>query len=153
MVKAIKNKKAWLKAVEVTIALTIVLGSVIYFSSNESQKEISTLLKNDFSDVLPAFLESLADNLTFRAEMLAATDSEYNLIENKLNSSLSPLAIKNGFDFYLVLSNSSDKVSLDLSKRALYKGKEIYPYERLFFSDTYQTNFVVKKITVFVWRR
>ena len=95
MVKAIKNKKAWLKAVEVTIALTIVLGSVIYFSSNESQKEISTLLKNDFSDVLPAFLESLADNLTFRAEMLAATDSEYNLIENKLNSSLSPLAIKN----------------------------------------------------------
>lgn len=152
MVNLRNNKKGWLKSIEVTIAVLIVLGIILYTSTNNIIREPS-IIKRDFSNVIPAFLESIAKNESVRAEILSADENKNDLIEKSINTSLQSLSIREGFDFHLVVTNSYNKTSLQSLGIQSPKGRNVYYYERMISSDTSVTDFKIKKVAIFVWRK
>jgi len=147
-----ESKKGWLKAVEVTMAIFIILGFVTYLAFDKSQNASSISKKNDFSNIIPPFLESLAKDATLRDSLW---DSDELKTHEDISKLLEPLSIKNGFDFYLVLTQASSQVPLNPSNEVASKGKDVYYYERFVFSDSSSpsSNLEAKKVAIFVWRK
>ncbi|MDP3881573.1 MAG: hypothetical protein Q8Q31_01710 [Nanoarchaeota archaeon] len=153
MVTEISDKRGWLKAIEVTIAILMILGFVLYLTIDKSRNETQSSVRRDFSQIIYPFLDSVAKNNTLRSQILIANEGEHKPLSSNISLDLQPFASNEGFDFYLAITNSANKTSLGQSGLRSYEGKEVYYYERLLFSDSSVSDFKAKKISLFVWRR
>lgn len=136
------NKKGFLRIVEATIAILLVLSAIILLSSQRTVKQ-----ETDLGTTIPSLLDELARNLTFREKIASGgNDAEVksialSFLEEKVASPSTNLSV--------VICNVEEPCYLEPYPDT---EQEIFSYERVISGSVMEPNFEPKKIKVFAWR-
>lgn len=140
MVILISNKKAWLRILEASIAIVMVVGVVLFFYSSSSFKTDSS--KNIFD---------------FQKNILDKISADYNLRQKVLDGNETSLSefvqeeIPTGFNFSLrVCDLVDDKGELVPCNIENYIDADVYVEEKVISGDL--DEYKLKKVRLFVWR-
>lgn len=151
----IKNKKGFMKIVEATVAITIILAVIIIFSSNSVNKS----KPEDISNLLPPIMEEISRNETLRFKITQNYDTNQNFNSNPNNQD--------------IITELEDFVRKRLRNKALNstvricnltsvcslerwyispKVEEIYSSERVISTAANASSFEPRKLKIFLWR-
>ena len=128
------NKKGWLRIVEATITILIILGVIIVLSQKEQSK-----IEVPLSELVEKALEEAGKNMTLRTEIL----EENPEAEKHLNSTIKDILGER--DFIIKICNLDEACSY-----AGEKGRDIYAAERIISSIPTEPELEAKKIRLFV---
>ena len=140
-----KNKRAWLRILEATIAIMIIAGVLIVVYSRQGEKE-------DLSDYIYTLQKEILKGISLDSELRNATfsDNEQALTdfaETKVPASLEfEIRICN-----LTLNNEAApcKLSSSTAARMLQEKKDVFSEEIVFAGD-YQI-YAPRKVKLFIW--
>ena len=130
------NKKGWIRIVEATIAILIVIGFVLTYTAKRQPVE------NDLIPVITPILQEMADNNTMRETILSSDDGVVTTgqIHNFVKS--------------LVPSNLNEEVKIcELKDICGFEGDfpntDVYAVERVISAAKSSDS---KKVKIFLWR-
>jgi hypothetical protein len=137
------NKRGFLRVVEATIAVIIILVAFVFLSAQRAAPE-----SRDVGTVLPGLLDEVARNLTLREEVAGNydEDSVESSIELTLNAKLENPSV----NLAVEICNITEVVCF----LEPYPDTEsdIFASERVISSSIKDENFNPKKVKVFLWR-
>ena len=143
----IKDKKGFLRLVEAVIAIMLVLGVLVFISSNRKSNVESSL-----SEQIPPLLEEIAKDTTLREGIVtsedAAIESKENEIKNFLNERVTNLLI--GCDVEICEPINEALCPIQPAYPSDAEG-EIFVSERVVSSILPQ--YAPKKVKIFLWMR
>jgi hypothetical protein len=130
------NKKAWLRILEAVIAITLIVGTIIYImSTNAPRKDISSSVYEKEKYIL----ELISNNNTLRGDIIS--NKYYNV--NSTVRSLIPAT----WDFdtkICTLEDICNKLDIPIEK-------DIYASEVVVASN--ETKYDPKKLRLFIWMK
>jgi hypothetical protein len=130
------NKKAWLRILEAVIAITLIVGAIIYImSTNAPKKDISSSVYEKEKYIL----ELISNNNTLRGDIIS---SKYQNVNSTIRSLIPPT-----WDFdtnICTLDNMCNKLSIPIEK-------DVYASEIVISSN--ETKYDPKKLRLFVWMK
>lgn len=137
----VNNKKGWLRIIESTIAVLIILSAfMILYESQKAEIRI------DPGSQISQALDFAATNESLRNDILNNSAS----IEIKLTNLLDENLNKDKINYTLVLCSAYENCNADNSKIA--KNKDIYTIERIVSTNLTLTDLdYAKKIKIFYW--
>ncbi|MBU0466596.1 MAG: hypothetical protein KKD94_02385 [Nanoarchaeota archaeon] len=138
------NKKGFMKIVEATIAVLIILVAIMLLSSQGDVYE-----GRDFSEILPLLLDEIAQNLTLREEIISDYDEDAS--ETSIEESLKA-RITNPLLEYSIEICDLDEVCY-LKPYPSDAEDNIFASERVVSADIKNQEFAPKKIKFFLWKR
>jgi len=145
------NKKGFLRIVEATIAVMIVLGALIIISSN---KEVQ--VGRDIAETLPPFLEEIAENPTLRNNISLVYDLEEDhnesanaFILGSIEEFLRPRINSPALDYKVRVCALENTCFIEPYPDA----EEIFAAERVISTSISSQEFSPKKLKIFVWKR
>ncbi len=131
-----KNKKAWVRIVEATIAVLILLGFSLYLiNQHSSSNEVSEQVSRIEYEILE---EAMSDS-TIRAEVL---DGKNSLLDEFVETRLPPV-----LNFITKICNPEEACLAELPEEA--KNKEIYSEDIVVSANL--TYYNPKKVAIFAW--
>ncbi len=132
-----KNKKGWIRIVEAVIAIFLLLGVLLVIYSQHQVKEESF----DYVYFLQKkVLDEIAVSNELRLEALAGNEV---YLQN-----FARLSFSDNFNVTIKICN------LDKScKPALPENKEVFVEERIISTELGATEFLPKKVRIFVWEK
>jgi hypothetical protein len=136
------NKKGFMRIIESTIAVMIVLGTIVLLSSQRvAVKSV------DLGAELPSLLDETARNTTLREEI--ARNSDESQIEEGLELSLGDRLNNPGINVSVELCNLTEPCFLSPYPDT---DEEIFSAERIVSGNVKEIGFDPRKIKVFIWR-
>ncbi len=138
------NKKGWIRLVEVTIAIFIILGFLII---NPNKKEKTTEV--ELSEIINPILDQIAANGTIREEIL----HEYGNpdVFDEVNQQISPHLKAQGVNCEVKLCSIDEPCDISTTTKTIVKEKNIEAFERVISSTP--DYFSPKIIKIFAWRQ
>ncbi len=131
-----KNKKAWLKIIEATIAILIITGILLVsFSKTRNQPDIS----QELYEIESRILNNIASRSDLRTKVL------------KENETYIEEVIRNQIPQYLNFTVRICNLTLPSCNMYYIIDKEIYVEERIISSNL--TLYEPKKVRLFVWEK
>lgn len=134
------NKRGWIRIVEASLAIIIVLGVLLIL--NTSNRSTSSI---DLSEKIPALLDEIASNETLREEIVGISPEDIPQMEAKINNLMSK-RINNPSLGYVVRICMMDDVFCPLSP--LPEG-EVYAGERIISSTLSEID--PRRLKLFIW--
>ena len=145
-----RNKKGFMRVLEATIAVMIILGALIVIGTNRSVEQ-----RSDLSEVLPSFLEEAASENRRDIVLIYDTNREpyeqnNGVILNRIEGSIKE-GLKN--EDIEIKARICDLDSLcPLEPYALIDG-EVFVVERVVSASLDLNEFGPRKLKVFAWRK
>jgi len=147
------DKIGFIRMIEATIAVMIILGALLVISSN---KEVGVV--RDLTETLPPFLDEVAQDVDKRREIIQDydTDLDHTQFDNAL--------ILEGIEQFLRERIKNDALEIEVRicdlevvcflKREPYPDTEIFTAERAISATLDpKTNFSPRKLKIFLWKR
>lgn len=138
------NKKGWIRIIEASIAVLIILSALIIVSQIRQAKS-----EKDISESISPMLEEIAKNTVMREQIITDTDDS-DEAEEMIRQFIG-LKLKNQNIGYNVTICESDKVC-GLGKYPTGLEGNMYAGSRI-ISSILATNDSPKKVTLFLWAR
>jgi hypothetical protein len=142
MVKSKMNRRGWIRIVEASLAVLIVLGVLIVI--NSGNKSTKTL---DLTEKIPPLLDEIASNQTLREKIVNSDDSNVASVESELKAVLAKRIDNPLLDYTVKICPITDSFC---SLSPLPK-EEIYVGERIISSTLNQIN--PKRLKLFIWTK
>ena len=150
MVKNRKNKKAWLRIVEATLSVIIILSAVLIFYQTKHTKQ-----SDNFSENLPALMDEVAKNPSLRGKILKTDLDGGNSVSDTQNEVVSFLSYKItrpdlNYNFIICKADAS----CTLPKISGSTG-DVYAYERIIstnLSSDYNQPAAMRKVKLYIWK-
>ena len=142
MNKIIKNKKGFLRIVEASIAIVLIIGVLFTFYIKDRVQE-----EPDLSERARDILEEISRNATLRGEILnydTQAEDPPDPIPDNVNASVI-MRIPENYLTYEVKICEID----DVCGKSEYFAGNVYTGERIIISNI--TNIYTKKINIFIW--
>ncbi|MEK6849974.1 MAG: hypothetical protein AABX85_00170 [Nanoarchaeota archaeon] len=146
------NRGGWLRIVEATIGVILILGSVlIYYQKNSSDAG------ENFGDSLPILADEIAKNNTLRGEIINVNldnAGEVNIVKMKVNDFLSLRIGRSDLNHTVEICNATAdcKLTADTSN----SDGNLYGYERIISTNINSSKFnpetTPKKIKLYIWK-
>ncbi len=134
------NKKGWLRIVEATLAVMLILGVLLTMSANKK-----VVVQNDLTPSINPILEEIASNMTLREIIIN------NSLESQAMSEISAVfnrtIINPNLGYEVKICHLNDSCGLTTYPS---NAPEIYSQERLITSTLSTYN--PKKVKIFIWR-
>lgn len=140
MVRDIINKRGWIRIVEASLAILIVLGVLIVINGgNKSTKTV------DLTEKIAPLLEEIASNETLREKIVNSNDANLDSVQNEVMKVLAK-RIDNPLLGYAV---KICPVADNFCSLSPLPKEEIYVGERIVSSTLNQIN--PKRLKLFIW--
>lgn len=145
------NKKGWLRVVEASIAVIIVLSFIIIFSLQKTTEK-----EKNYTEELRVFLEEVAFNNSLREKIAdydttkSEDDPQNNATLNMVRSFLGAKINKRLFAYEIKICLPNDHCALSPYPVGI-KG-DIYAVERVISDVPGNLNFNPKKIKIYLWQ-
>lgn len=136
------NKKGFLRIVEATIAVLIVLVALVFLASQRESPE-----NRDIGIVVPSLLDEIARNLTFREYVANSEDEE--VMEEYVELSLKEKLVNPTINVSVEVCNLTEVCFLDPYPDT---ESDIFSSERVVSGSVKNETINPKKIKVFMWR-
>lgn len=146
------NRKGWLRIVEATIGVILILGSVlIYYQQN------SVGVSENFGESLPILADEIAKNNTLRTEIVSAditNAAEIASVENNMSNFLALKINGNNLNYSVKICNATAdcKLTIDIKN----SDGNLYGYERIISTYTnlnvFNPGTTPKKIKLYIWK-
>ncbi len=137
------NKKAWIRIVEASIAIMIILAVILTVSQTKKRTA-----ENDLSNVITPILDEIAKNVTFREAVINDNNASYSaeemLIEFLRNKIKNP-----GIGYGLKICAYMEACGLE-AYPADARGS-IYAEERVISSTLTSQGCGPRKVVIFLW--
>ncbi len=142
----IKNKKGWIRIVEVTIAILLIIGSVVLVIE---QKKPS--IQEDLSERFAELLEEAVKDTLLRDKIISSEKKEDK--EKELRNYLSSKIDSNLFLFEVKICDASESSCPEPGN--LPGNKEVYTNERIVSvaSTTEKDQYNPQRVRLFAWRK
>jgi hypothetical protein len=137
------NKRGWLRLVEVTLAIFIILSFLI-INPNKKEKTIEVSL----SEIINPLLDQIALNATLRAEILQKYGSSEVL--TGINQQISPYLKSQGINYELKLCDISTLCDASAPTKTRVRERNMETFERIISSTS--ESFSPKRVKIFAWR-
>ncbi len=132
----LKNKKGWIRILEVFIAITLISGALVFIYSNKNDADKKS---EDIYRIEKKILDEAASNSSLRDAVLQDNEERVSdFVEKKIPS---------GFNFTVKICKIGKICNLD-EYRGL-EGRDIYSAERSVSANL--TTYSPKKIKIFMW--
>lgn len=146
----IKNKKGWLRVVEVTLAIVLIVGAVfIFYSKTDAVKS------NDVQEQVYQHFEEVFSNQTLRDKIYNVDFSnldEVHQVENETSIQIMQRLVRRDFEIRTELCKATEECRLTPDS----KSKEIYSLTELVSTDSLgigkQANGVPIKVKIYIIR-
>ncbi|MEK6893279.1 MAG: hypothetical protein AABX07_03685 [Nanoarchaeota archaeon] len=138
------NKRGWLRLIEVTIAIFIVLSFLI-INPNKKEKTIEV----ELSEIIAPILDQIAANSITREEVLQRYGD--SIVFNKVNQQISPHLKAQGINYELKLCALDEPCDASPPTKIKVKEKNMETFERVISSTP--DYFSPKRIKIFAWRQ
>ncbi len=145
------NRRGFLRIVEATIAVMIILTALVLLSNNRQDPQ-----ERDLSEILPPLLEEIAQNATLRRSIIVS----YDLDGDPLSGN-NPDVINNLMSF-LSQKIPVQTYSFDVRVCAIGvpcplnpwpgEAEDVFSAERVISSSVTEENFSPRKVKIFLWR-
>lgn len=139
------NKKGFMRMVEATIAIMLILGVLIVLASQKRSQQPESL-----DEKLPVLLDEVANNFSLREEILSETDE--NVIETKLENNFKN-KINPAFDYSVEVCKLDSEVDSCFLTPYPNVDSDIFSSERVISSSINKISFEPMKIKLFMWKR
>jgi hypothetical protein len=136
------NKRGFLKVVEATIAVLIILASLVFLAARREVPQ-----NRDIGLVVPPLIDELARNLTFR-ENLANGESKA-ILEKNLELSLKDRLNNPVINISVRICNLTEPCFLEPYPDT---EEDIFSSERVISGSIKNETFEPKKVKVFMWK-
>ncbi len=133
------NKRAWLRIVEATIAILIIIGAVVFLSLSNKPS-----IRTDFSDLPHSILNEMAKNKSLKEKIIGDTPGVQGNVSAFVASRLNTKQI----NFSVQICSPNSECSLSSLPNNL-EG-DLYSSERIVASNL--TLYNPKKLRLFIWR-
>ena len=148
MVK-LKDKRAWLRIVEATLSIILILGSVlIFYQSNKAESS------DNLSSILPTLADQIAKNETLRYAIITSGSSNKLAIQGQINTFMSQSMKRTDLSHSSVICGLNETCSPSSAINS--RDGNIFSYERIISADLYDinSNFTqnAKKIRLYLWK-
>lgn len=143
MLVKIKNRRGFMRVVESTIAVLIVLGVLILLSSQRK-----TLQEQNPFPEIPIVLDEIAQNVTLRIEVLSTADEA--TIEEKLNNFALKRIDSGIYNSAVEICEVEEPCFLEPFPET---DSEVIAEERIVGASIREQNFSPKKIKIFIWKK
>lgn len=151
MVK-IQNKKAWLRIVEATISIVLILGAILIFYQISSAKS-----SDDFGQILPSLTDQIAKNESIRSlisDLDASSPADVQSAHVEIDDFIAEQIKRSDLNYSYVICNINDSCSVE-NLSASVSGN-VVSYERIISSDlnspTYNPLTTPKKFRIYLWK-
>ena len=148
----LKNRKAWLRIIEVTISIVLIFGSVLIFYQINNQKS-----SENIGTLLPGLADQIAKNITLREEIMSLdinNNANAMSLQSQINEFLAEQAQRNDISFASAVCTLNDVCPAPFLANGT--NKEIFGYQRIISSSLSSTNNDFnsggRKIKLFVWK-
>lgn len=135
----VRGKKGFMRVVEATIAIILVLGSLIILTSRHDFRE-----QTDLSEILPPILNEIARDDIFRDKIVKG-EADLEDLEKFIGERIGNPSL----EFEVKVCELNDLCSLSELPDNL---EEIYAAERVIGASVSYVKFSPKKVKIFVWR-
>ena len=141
------NKRGWLRVVEASIAVLIIIGAILTISKTRVSQD-----NNELNEQLIFALDNIAENSTVRDYIL-----NYNVVEAADNPINSPLVDKINESLYSQFPGIKPKILFKICLAnepcVISSGSngEILSYDRIIATSENSLEFSPKKIKVIAW--
>ena len=139
----VMNKRGFLKIVEATIAVMIILVALVFLSVQRDVPE-----RRDIGGEVPPLMDELARNLTFRERLAEGEDEE--ILENQLKLALETRIKNPAFEISVKVCNLTEVCFLEPYPDT---EQDIYSSERVISGSIKNESIEPKKVKVFMWRK
>jgi len=135
----VMNNRGFMRVVEATIAIILVLGSLIILASRQDFEE-----RKDLSEILPQILNEIAHDEGFRRKIVGG-ENVLGELESFVDDRIENPSLK----FEIKICELDDLCSLT---EAPENSKDIYVAERVISTSIEEPRFDPKKVRIFLWR-
>ncbi|MDO8459909.1 MAG: hypothetical protein Q7S74_02265 [Nanoarchaeota archaeon] len=145
----VNNKKGFLKIVEATIAILIIIGVLLVVVSNRQQKK-----SQDLTDNLFPILEEMARNQSLRAEVFqyntsnGYTEAKNSLVLRNIDAFVGTRIKNKAYNHTVRICNL---VNCPLQPYPNDAKGDIFAAERVISTNLDETNFSPRKVKIFLW--
>lgn len=147
------NKKGWIRIVEATIAVLIVIGFVLTYSAKIERAE------NDLTYVGTPILEEMAENGAMRVLIISYTPDATRSIDIQSNNNI--ISQLNSFVSERITDNSLETAvavckidaSCILENPPSDAMGDIFAVERTISATPVESKFSPKKVKIFIWQK
>jgi hypothetical protein len=136
------NKRGFLRIVESTIAVILVLVALVFLSAHRAAPE-----SIDVGVILPGLLDEVARNLTLREKVVGDYDEEST--ESAIESTLSEKIENPSVNLSVEICNVTEVCFLEPYPDT---ESDIFSSERVISSSIKDETFEPRRIKVFLWR-
>jgi len=145
------NRRGWLRIVEASISIILILGAVLLFYQTRSSK-----VTDNFASELPAIADEIAKNLTIREgiiELDMSQQSNVLAIQSQINSFLGERITRVDLNYTALICRMNESCSIDNPSDL---NGNLYNYERIIAANVNSTNFDIgttpKKLRLYIWK-
>ncbi len=139
----VMDKRGFLKIVEATVAVIIILVALVFLSAQRDIPE-----RRDIGREVPPLMDELARNLTFREKIAEREDEE--VLENQLKLALEAKIKNPAFEISVKICNLTEVCFLEPYPNT---EQDIYSSERVISGSIKNESVEPKKVKVFMWRK
>jgi hypothetical protein len=141
----VKNKKAWLRIIEATVGIVLILSAIlVLYQKNSSTSE------TDMHETLYISLDEIAKNYTLRQLIIDDDTNAKKFTEDFLKNKVNP-----AFNYTVLFCKISESPACNLNYRE-YTDGEVFSAERIISTKISESNFnsetTSKKIRIYAWR-
>ncbi len=134
-------KRGFIRIVEATIAIVLILGAILILRNENVDSQ-----RTDFAEILPAILNEIARNESFRKAVAENASSAQEEITTLLNDRINNPAL----DYSFRICDLQDMCDIEVLPEN--SDGEIYSAERVISASIEERQFSPKKIKIFLWR-
>jgi len=146
MINKTKNKKAWLRIVEATISIMLILGvAILFYQTKQSSSE------DNIQDKLPVFLDEIAKNDSLRNKTINEGDT--SIVQSSMKTFLASKMNRINLNYTVVVCDIDDSCS---PSPPINTKSDIFSAERIISTTIEKDNFNIlatpKKVKIYAWR-
>ena len=145
-----KNKKAWLRIVEATLSILIILSAaLIYYQTKQIR------YTDNFNENIPVLVDEAVKNETLRGIILntdLAAGTSVENAQNEISQFLSDKIIRNDLNYSFIICRANESCPLPLQSNL---AGDVYSYERIVSTNlTTDFNYQItpRKVKLYIWK-
>lgn len=134
------NKRGWMRIVEATIAVMIVIGFVLTYTAKIKKAD------EDLTHIVTPVLEEIAESNSLRANILS-DNPDFTMLNDFVDARITNPKL----DYMIKVCNLNDICGLDSMPNNV--AGDVFAVERVISATPVQGDFKPKKIKIFLWRK
>lgn len=144
MTNKIKNKKAWLRIIEATLSIILILGvTILLYQTKQS------IIEDNIQEKLPVFLDEIVKNNILRTAIIDEDSEAQTKTYNFLNTKMTNLDLN--YEVVICEPNNQCAPSSSITTK-----NDIFSAERIISTTIEKLNFEIattpKKVKIYAWR-